>query len=183
MAKAKKGNAKAKKGDAKAKTSDKVMQFIEKELKINPKATAKELQQKAKAVSEAVGKLSVRQFHAKYPLQIRRKLAPKKPRRAAPKAKAAPKKPRRAAPKKPRRAAPKKPRRAAPKKPRRAAPKKPRRAAPKARAARGQVNREAIRNTLMTFAKDVSAAEGKSETIAVLGNLNKYIDAILRATR
>ena len=107
MAKAKKGNAKAKKGDAKAKTSDKVMQFIEKELKINPKATAKELQQKAKAVSEAVGKLSVRQFHAKYPLQIRRKLAPKKPRRAAPKAKAAPKKPRRAAPKKPRRAAPK----------------------------------------------------------------------------
>ncbi len=169
--------AKAKKGDAKAKKGDKVMQLVETELKINPKATAKELQQKAKAVSAAVGKLSVRQFHSKYPLQVRRKLAPKKPRRAAPK------KPRRAAPKKPRRAAPKKPRRAAPKKPRRAAPKMPRRAAPKARAARGQVNREAIRNTLMTFAKDVSAAEGKSETIAVLGNLNKYIDAIIRATR
>ncbi len=123
---------------------DKVMQLIEKELKKNPKATAKELQQKAKAVSEAVGKLSVRQFHAKYPLQVRRKLALKKPRRAA--------------------------------------PKKPRRAAPKARAARGQVNREAIRNTLMTFAKDVSAAEGKSETIAVLGKLDNYINAIIRAT-
>ncbi len=123
---------------------DKVMQLIEKELKKNPKATAKELQQKAKAVSEAVGKLSVRQFHAKYPLQVRRKLAPKKPRRAA--------------------------------------PKKPRRAAPKARAARGQVNREAIRKTLMTFAKDVSAAEGKSETIAVLGKLDNYINAIIRAT-
>jgi predicted lipid-binding transport protein (Tim44 family) len=147
------------------------MQFIEKELKINPKATAKELQQKAKAVSEAVGKLSVRQFHAKYPLQIRRKLAPKKPRRAAPKAKAAPKKPRRAAPKKPRRAAPKA----------RAAPKKPRSAAPKATAARGQVNREAIRDTLMTFAKDLSDAEGKSETIAVLRKLDTYIDAIIRA--
>jgi hypothetical protein len=171
MAKAKKGDAKAKKGDAKAKTSDKVMQFIEKELKINPKATAKELQQKAKAVSEAVGKLSIRQFHAKYPLQIRRKLAPKKPRRAAPKAKAAPKKPRRAAPKKPRRAAPKA----------RAAPKKPRSAAPKATAARGQVNREAIRDTLMTFAKDLSDAEGKSETIAVLRKLDTYIDAIIRA--
>ncbi len=145
MAKAKKGDAKAKKGDAKARNVDKVMQFIEKELKINPKATAKELQQKAKAVSEAVGKLSVRQFHAKYPLQVRRKLALKKPRRAA--------------------------------------PKKPRRAAPKARAARGQVNREAIRNTLMTFARDVSAAEGKSETIAVLGKLDNYINAIIRATR
>ncbi len=130
---------------------DKVMQLVEKELKKNPKATAKELQQKAKAVSEAVGKLSVRQFHAKYPLQVRRRLAPKKPRRAAPKA--------------------------------RAAAKRPRRAAPKARAARGQVNREAIRNTLMTFAKDVSAAEGKSETIAVLGKLDNYIDAIIRATR
>jgi hypothetical protein len=171
MAKAKKGDAKAKKGDAKARNVDKVMQFIEKELKINPKATAKELQQKAKAVSEAVGKLSVRQFHAKYPLQIRRKLAPKKPRRAAPKAKAAPKKPRRAAPKKPRRAAPKA----------RAAPKKPRSAAPKATAARGQVNREAIRDTLMTFAKDLSDAEGKSETIAVLRKLDTYIDAIIRA--
>lgn len=163
MAKAKKGDAKAKKGDAKARNVDKVMQFIEKELKINPKATAKELQQKAKAVSEAVGKLSVRQFHAKYPLQIRRKLAPKKPRRAAPKAKAAPKKPRRAAPKA------------------RAAPKKPRSAAPKATAARGQVNREAIRDTLMTFAKDLSDAEGKSETIAVLRKLDTYIDAIIRA--
>jgi hypothetical protein len=140
---------------------DKVMQFIEKELKKNPKATAKELQQKAKAVSASVGKLSVRQFHAKYPLQVRRKLAPKKPRGAAAK----------------------KPRRAAPKKARGAAPKKARRAAPKARAARGQVNREAIRNTLMTFAKDVSAAEGKSETIAVLGKLDNYIDAIIRATR
>ncbi len=123
---------------------DKVMQLVEKELKKNPKATAKELQQKAKAVSASVGKLSVRQFHAKYPLQVRKKLAPKKPRRAA--------------------------------------PKKPRRA-PKARAARGQVNREAIRNTLMTFARDVSAAEGKSETIAVLGKLDNYIDAIIRATR
>jgi hypothetical protein len=173
---------------AKAKNVDKVMQLIEKELKINPKATAKELQQKAKAVSEAVGKLSVRQFHAKYPLQVRRKLAPKKPRRAAPKAKAAPKKPRRAAPKKPPRAAPKKPPRAAPKtkaaakKPRRAAPKKPRSAAPKATAARGQVNREAVRDTLMTFAKDLSDAEGKSETIAVLRKLDNYIDAIIRAT-
>ncbi|MCK5410793.1 MAG: hypothetical protein KAJ67_01795 [Gemmatimonadetes bacterium] len=137
MAKAKKGSAKAKKGDAKAKTSDKVMQFIEKELKINPKATAKELQQKAKAVSEAVGKLSVRQFHAKYPLQVRRRLAPKKPRRAA----------------------------------------------PKARAARGQANREAVRNTLMTFAQDLSAAQGKSETIAVLRKLDNYIDAIIRAAK
>jgi len=157
--------AKATKGDAKAKNVDKVMQLVEKELKINPKATAKELQQKAKAVSEAVGKLSVRQFHAKYPLQVRRQLAPKKPRRAAPKARAAAKKPRRAAPKA------------------RTAAKKPRRAAPKARPARGQVNREAVRNTLMTFAQDLSAAQGKSETIAVLRKLDNYIDAIIRAAK
>ncbi len=106
-------------------------------------------------------------------MQIRRKLAPKKSRRAAPKAKAAPKKPRSAAPKKPRRAAPKA----------KAAPKKPRRAAAKATAARGQANREAIRNTLMTFAQDLSAAQGKSETIAVLRKLDNYIDAIIRAAQ
>ncbi len=45
------------------------------------------------------------------------------------------------------------------------------------------MNREAVRNTLMTFARDVSAAEGKSETIAVLGKLDNYIDAIIRALR
>ena len=122
---------------AKVEKIDKVMQLIEKELKKNPKATAKELQQKAKAVSASVGKLSVRQFHAKYPLQVRKRLAPKKPRRAA----------------------------------------------PKARAARGQANREAVRNTLMTFAQDLSAAQGKSETIAVLRKLDNYIDAIIRAAQ
>jgi hypothetical protein len=35
----------------------------------------------------------------------------------------------------------------------------------------------------MAFAKDISAAEGKSETIAVLGKIDNYIDAIIRATK
>ena len=126
-----------------AKVDDKVMRLVERALKKNPQATSKELYKEAKGLSRSVSQLSVRQFHAKYALQVKRKLRPKKARRSA--------------------------------------PRKPRPAAPKA--APLQVNREAIRKTLITFAKDISAAEGKSETIAVLGKLDNYIDEIIRAIK
>lgn len=60
---------------------EKIMAFVEKELKKNPKASATELYEKARKVSRNVAKLNVRQFHAKYPLQVKRKLARKKPRK------------------------------------------------------------------------------------------------------
>ena len=56
-----------------AKTDDKVMALVEEELKKNPAAGVDELYEKAKEVSPAVGKLTRRQFHARYPLQVKRR--------------------------------------------------------------------------------------------------------------
>ena len=56
-----------------AKTDEKVMALVEDELKKNPQASVDDLYSKAKEVSPAVGKLTRRQFHARYPLQVKRR--------------------------------------------------------------------------------------------------------------
>ena len=52
---------------------DKVMQFVERELAKDPTVSNEKLFEGAKKVSRAVSKLSPRQFHAKYPLQVKRR--------------------------------------------------------------------------------------------------------------
>lgn len=61
---------------------EKVLHAVEAALNKDPKATVDELFEVAKGVNRAVASLSKRQFHARYPLQVKRKLAPRKPRRA-----------------------------------------------------------------------------------------------------
>jgi hypothetical protein len=56
-----------------AKNEQKVMEFVEKELAADPKQSSTALFEKAKKVDSGVAKLSVRQFNARYPLQIKRK--------------------------------------------------------------------------------------------------------------
>ncbi len=60
----------------------KVLSAVEAALEKNPDATVDELFALAQGVSPAVAGLSKRQFHARYPLQVKRKLSPPKPRRA-----------------------------------------------------------------------------------------------------
>ena len=52
--------------------------MVEKELDRDPNISLDALFEKAKAVDAAVGELSKRQFHARYPLPIKRSRAPKK---------------------------------------------------------------------------------------------------------
>lgn len=65
----------------KARTADTVMDFVEKELKKNPNIETSALYEKAKSVDPSVKKLSLRQFNARYPLQVKRRLGMTKPRR------------------------------------------------------------------------------------------------------
>lgn len=58
-----------------------VLEAVEGALSRNPKATVDELFELAKKVNGAVADLTKRQFHARYPLQVKRKLSPSKPRR------------------------------------------------------------------------------------------------------
>lgn len=68
---------------------EKVLSAVEAALAKNPDATVDELFALAQGVNQAVAGLSKRQFHARYPLQVKRKLSPPKPRKAR-KAKARP---------------------------------------------------------------------------------------------
>lgn len=56
------------------KTEEKVMAVVEEELRKNPGATVDELYAKAREASSGVGKLTRRQFNARYPLQVKRRL-------------------------------------------------------------------------------------------------------------
>lgn len=116
-----------------APADDKVMELVEKQLRKNPEVTNEELFEKAKGVDPSVGELSLRQFHAKYPLQVKRKLAPKTGRRSR-----------------------------------------------RSRRRAQEVDREALRQALLKFAKDISAAEGKAETIELLANLDDYVTELIK---
>ncbi len=56
-----------------AETNEKVMALVERELEQDPDASVKILYGKAVKVSADIGKLSHRQFHARYPLQVKRR--------------------------------------------------------------------------------------------------------------
>ena len=63
---------------------EKVLSAVEAELKRNPQATVDQPFAVALGVNKAVAGLSKRQFHARYPLQVKRKLSPPRPRRPRP---------------------------------------------------------------------------------------------------
>ena len=59
-----------------ATVDDKVMSAVEAALKKDPDVSVDELFAMAKGISPSVGKLSKRQFHAQYPLQVKRRMKP-----------------------------------------------------------------------------------------------------------
>lgn len=53
----------------------KVMAMVERRVKKNPDVSNQELYGKATEINSDIGKLTLRQFHARYPLQVKRKIA------------------------------------------------------------------------------------------------------------
>lgn len=64
-----------------AKLNDAVMTMVRSELQKNPGAGSGELYEKAKKMNRAIGRLSVQQFHARYPLPVLRERAAAKRKR------------------------------------------------------------------------------------------------------
>ncbi len=62
-------------------THDKIMAMVRAEIAANPSVKTAHLLAKAKKMDKGVGKLSLRQFYGKYPLQIKREMALSRPRR------------------------------------------------------------------------------------------------------
>lgn len=63
-----------------AEANPEVMALVKSELKKNPDVSNRELLDKARSVDKSIDKLSARQFNATYPLQVKRGMAPRKPR-------------------------------------------------------------------------------------------------------
>ena len=141
-----------------------VLAYVARVLKRNPDVKNAELFKGACEIDASVAKLSARQFHAKYPLQVKRRLAA-----AAPAPKPAPK--------------PRKPA-ARPRKP--AAPAMAEPAPPPAVAeapSMGGGNAAAIRGLLLSLARELANAGTQAETIEVMARLDGYVDDIMQAAR
>ena len=59
-------------------TNDRVMAMIVKELQANPDISNEDLRTKAEKLDDAVARMSARQFNARYPLQVKRKMRPRR---------------------------------------------------------------------------------------------------------
>lgn len=70
-----------------ADANGKVMDMVRDEIQRNPGVRTEELFDKAKKLDKSVAGLSVRQFHARYPLQVKRQIAAQRPRRSRPRKK------------------------------------------------------------------------------------------------
>jgi hypothetical protein len=131
---------------------DRIMDMVRKELEKDPGIENKELYAKASDIDESVEDLTLRQFHARYPLQVKRQMAQDS-----------------------------------------GGAKKKKKRKKKSGTSRkgatsggrgdgsGGVDRERIRSTLLRFARDVSAAEGKAEMIDLLSSVDDYVDDIAGA--
>ena len=63
-----------------AEVKDEVMEMVREELKKNPDAENRDLYEKATEVDSSIADLTLRQFHARYPLQVKRQRAQEKGR-------------------------------------------------------------------------------------------------------
>jgi len=126
-----------------AKNEEKVMRFVEDELAANPEITTSELFDRAKKVDSGVKKLSLRQFNARFPLQVKRRQSLARPGR-------------------------------------RKGSLRKRSARKTASAAK---NRDAVRQTFLEFASDLSAAEDRKDLVAVIARVDSYVDRAMEAAR
>jgi hypothetical protein len=66
-----------------AKINEAVMEMVQSELQNDPDTSSTDLYDKARKMNRAIGRLSLRQFHARYPLQVKRLSAMRKRKRSA----------------------------------------------------------------------------------------------------
>lgn len=163
-----------------------IMEMVRKELEKDRSVATADLFEKAKKIDASVAKLSPRQFHAKYPLQVKRALKGGRRKAAGGRKGGAGK--RGAAGKGTRKRAAEKAaapvssgrgrRRAGGK---RAAP--GRRGRPAAAPAAAGAGRGDVRGLLLQFAKQVAQADDKAALVDVLAGLDGWVDRMVAAAR
>jgi hypothetical protein len=185
-----------------AKKSERVMDMVRREVQKNPGVKSGELYEEAKKLDRSISSLSLRQFHAQYPLQVKRamksgggktrKKAAKKTRRPAGAARKTAGRRRTATKKKTtKRTAAKKRGRPPGRKTKTtrtrrtgtAAVTRPRgrRASGASRAAAAAGDRGSVRAVLLEFAGEIANAENKADMISVIAGMDRWVDRVVRA--
>lgn len=145
----------------------KVMDMVEKALEKDPGVGSSDLFERVKKKHPGVADLSVRQFHARYPLQVKRRKA------AAGSGSAKKTGGRRPAAKK---------RAAAESAPRAARKTRGRnKAAPAAAPVGGRTSRDAVRAIILDFATELASADAKADVVKVLAGADQYVDQVISA--
>ncbi len=142
------------------KYNEKVMAMVEAELGKDPDASNADLFAKAKKISRSMAKLTKRQFHAQYPLQVkRRKGGSAGPKKRKAKVAAAKRATRRSnAP--------------------RAAAVPVAAVVTSAQSGRSSMNRDGVRQVLLNFASELTAAEDRKDLVNVLAGVDRYVDQV-----
>lgn len=137
--------------------------MVVKELDKNPNADIKSLQAQAKEIDPSVGDLSPRQFHARYPLQAKRRKAAGAPRKGA--ARKGAKRGGRGASKRGK------------KQESASAAQTPRAGRSRGASSGGEQPgaREKLRSLFLEFATEFAEAESRSEIVRVLSSVDSYV--------
>ncbi len=135
-----------------------VMKMVRKAIEKDPDVETAALFEKARDMDSSLEELSLRQFHARYPLQVKRKLSSAKKKKEQKKAK----------------------KKSGGRSSGRGGKKKSS-SASRGGATAGEDGRQAIREGLLRFAKDVAAAEDKADLITVLTSVDDYVDEVADA--
>lgn len=122
---------------------DKIMELVQKELDTNPDIEVRDLFEKVKKKEPSAKELSLRQFNARYPLQIKRRQSMGEAGGQA-------------------------------------AGRRPQR---RRRTRRAEPNREAVRESFLRFASELSAAEERKDLVQVLSKVDQYVDEVVKAAR
>lgn len=141
-----------------ADANSQVMDLVRAEIEKNPAISNQELLEKAKAVDKSIGKLSARQFNARYPLQVKRAMKP----------------------------AAKKARPAASRRPKTAGTGSSRGKGAGSARDQGQgpgqgQGRDKVRTIMLELARDVANAQGKGDVVDVIMGIDRYVDRVIKA--
>jgi len=135
-------------------TNPRVMDMVREELAKNPDITNEELFEKAKAIDPEIANLSMRQFNARYPLQVKR-VQGRAPDAEAPRGRQ-----------------------------RRTGAARSTRAPSSSRRANARLAAAApVRAAFLEFAEELLAAteKGTAAVVRVVGNVDQYVERVLKA--
>lgn len=124
---------------------DKIMGLVRKELDRNPNVEVRDLFEKVKKKEPSAEELTLRQFNARYPLQIKRRQSMGGGGGGA--------------------------------------RGKGQQTTRRRRSRRADPNRDAVRDTFLRFASELTAAEERRDVVEVLSKVDQYVDEVVKAAR